>query len=314
MPERICLSRVSGSQLSLSIVGRVWSAAGQILGTQLPFPQHKEGRNPARRLLMTPFPWVTSPDSVRFHQPCSSGASPQLEDLLSQTFKLNPCVSAQSLQTCPTLPTLWPVAHQAALSMAFSRQEYWSGLPCSPPENLPNLGIKLACAWVSCIAVRFFMHWATWGAQLNPYEPTRHGGYSAGQHVVTLCLDGKRKHKGSLLPSSRGCNIAHPTHVMGKPDWMTLQIPKLGGGFCLSTHIPWRAAGWCEGVPGDEALVMSKNNGTKPLLLCTQQLGSLHEQRGPTPREPPSGRNSGKPQALFPAWDQMLRRVIGFWH
>ena len=124
MPERICLSRVSGSQLSLSIVGRLWSAAGQILGTQLPSPQHKEGRNPARRLLMTPFPRVTSPDSVRFHQPCSSGASPQLEDLLSQTFKLNPCVSAQLLQTCPTLPTLWTVAHQAALSMAFSRQEY----------------------------------------------------------------------------------------------------------------------------------------------------------------------------------------------
>ena len=90
MPERICLSRVSGSQLSLSIVGRVWSAAGRILGTQLPSPQHREGRNPARRLLMTPFPRVTSPDSVRFHQLCSSGAPPPLEDLLSQTFELNP--------------------------------------------------------------------------------------------------------------------------------------------------------------------------------------------------------------------------------
>ena len=38
--------------------------------------------------------------------------------------------------------TLWPVAHQAPLSMGFSRQEYWSGLPCPPPGDLPNSGIK----------------------------------------------------------------------------------------------------------------------------------------------------------------------------
>ena len=38
--------------------------------------------------------------------------------------------------------TLWTVAHQAPLSMGFSRQEYWSGLPCPPPGDLPNLGIE----------------------------------------------------------------------------------------------------------------------------------------------------------------------------
>ena len=38
--------------------------------------------------------------------------------------------------------TLWPVAHQAPLSMGFSRQEYWSGLPCPPPGDLPDPGIK----------------------------------------------------------------------------------------------------------------------------------------------------------------------------
>ena len=32
-------------------------------------------------------------------------------------------------------------AHQALLSMGFSRKEYWSGLPCPPPEDLPNPGI-----------------------------------------------------------------------------------------------------------------------------------------------------------------------------
>ena len=34
------------------------------------------------------------------------------------------------------------VAHQAPLCMGFSRQEYWSGLPCPPPGDLPNPGIK----------------------------------------------------------------------------------------------------------------------------------------------------------------------------
>ena len=38
---------------------------------------------------------------------------------------------------------LWTVALQAPLSMEFSRQEYWSGLPCPPPWDLPNPGIEL---------------------------------------------------------------------------------------------------------------------------------------------------------------------------
>ena len=37
---------------------------------------------------------------------------------------------------------LWTVAHQAPLSMGFSRQEYWRGLPCPPPGDLPNPGIE----------------------------------------------------------------------------------------------------------------------------------------------------------------------------
>ena len=38
--------------------------------------------------------------------------------------------------------TLWTIARQAPLSMAFSRQEYWSWLPCPPPGDLPTLGIE----------------------------------------------------------------------------------------------------------------------------------------------------------------------------
>ena len=38
--------------------------------------------------------------------------------------------------------TPWSIAHQAPLSMGFSRQEYWSGLPFPSPGNLPNSGIE----------------------------------------------------------------------------------------------------------------------------------------------------------------------------
>ena len=37
--------------------------------------------------------------------------------------------------------TLWTIAHQTPLSMGFSRQEYWSGLPFSPPGDLPDIEI-----------------------------------------------------------------------------------------------------------------------------------------------------------------------------
>ena len=38
--------------------------------------------------------------------------------------------------------TPWSVAHQAPLPHEFSKQEHWSGLPCPPPEDLPNPGIE----------------------------------------------------------------------------------------------------------------------------------------------------------------------------
>ena len=54
--------------------------------------------------------------------------------------------------------SLWPyrLAHQSPLSMGFSRQEYWSGLPGPPPGNLPNPGIELLSACIYCFAGGFF--------------------------------------------------------------------------------------------------------------------------------------------------------------
>ena len=40
--------------------------------------------------------------------------------------------------------TLWPVSRQAPLTMGFSRQEYWNGVPCPPPGDLPHSGMESA--------------------------------------------------------------------------------------------------------------------------------------------------------------------------
>ena len=45
------------------------------------------------------------------------------------------------VQSCLTLATPWIIACQAPLSMGFSRQEYWSGLPLPSPGDLPDPGI-----------------------------------------------------------------------------------------------------------------------------------------------------------------------------
>ena len=60
--------------------------------------------------------------------------------------------------------TLWTVAHKAPLSMGFPSQEYWSGLLCPPPEDLPDPGIKLTSLMSPAVTGGFFTTSATWEA------------------------------------------------------------------------------------------------------------------------------------------------------
>ena len=53
----------------------------------------------------------------------------------------------------------WTAARQAPLSLGFSRQEHWSGLPCSPPGDLANPGIEPV---FPALAGGFFTTSATW--------------------------------------------------------------------------------------------------------------------------------------------------------
>ena len=56
--------------------------------------------------------------------------------------------------------TLWAVACQVPLSMGFSRQEYWSGLPCPPPGDLPNLGLNPS--------LLYLLHWQAGSLPVAP--------------------------------------------------------------------------------------------------------------------------------------------------
>ena len=67
--------------------------------------------------------------------------------------RLSVCVHAQSY---PNLPTPWTVAHQAPLSMGFSRQESRSRLPFPSPGDLPVPGIELTSPAFGALADRFF--------------------------------------------------------------------------------------------------------------------------------------------------------------
>ena len=62
--------------------------------------------------------------------------------------------------------TPWTVAPQAPLSMGFSRQEYWSGLPFPSPGYLPDPGIELASLMSPVLTGRLFITSITWEARL----------------------------------------------------------------------------------------------------------------------------------------------------
>ena len=64
--------------------------------------------------------------------------------------------------------TLWTAAHQAPLSMGFSRQEYWSWLPCPPSGDLPDPGIKPLSLKSLALSGGFFTTSATW--KESPYR------------------------------------------------------------------------------------------------------------------------------------------------
>ena len=65
--------------------------------------------------------------------------------------------------------TLLTVSHKAPLSMEFSRQGYWSGLPFPSPGDLPDSGIRVTSLESLALAGGFFTTSATWDALCYPF-------------------------------------------------------------------------------------------------------------------------------------------------
>ena len=76
------------------------------------------------------------------------------------------CVCLQShFSRVRLFVTPWTVAHQTLVFTGFSRQEYWSRLPCTAPGGLPNPGIELKSLALSC---GFFTTSTIWEALFQP--------------------------------------------------------------------------------------------------------------------------------------------------
>ena len=74
----------------------------------------------------------------------------------------------QAAKLCPALCKAKTVAQQAPPSMGFFRQEHWSGLPCPPPGDLPNPGIKPKSLMSPAWADGYFTTSDTWEVFFDP--------------------------------------------------------------------------------------------------------------------------------------------------
>ena len=139
------------------------------------------------------------------------------------------CICVLIDQLCLTLCNPWAVACQASLSMGFSGQEYWSGLPFPSPGDFPNLGIK---TWLSYVAGRFFTIWVCgsswmwweglqlcleslicgWGQKQKCYQRTQQGG---GMCLVMLCK-GKWAPRASYGTHNRNVSWSHFQRILPK--------------------------------------------------------------------------------------------------
>ena len=68
-------------------------------------------------------------------------------------------------QSYPTLSDPWTAAYQASLSMGFSRQEYWSGLPLPSPNRIICIDNYFKCKWIKCTNQKHRLAWGGVGGE-----------------------------------------------------------------------------------------------------------------------------------------------------
>ena len=127
----------------------------------------------ASRALLLPLPWLLVPS---FPLPAFLVLKP-----------LHVCERSRfsRIQLCETP---WTAAHRAPLSTGFSRQEDCSGLPCSPPGDLPGPGIEPASPTSPALAGRVFTTNTSWGALSCPCHHLR-------SDCLSICLSSSDEHR-----------------------------------------------------------------------------------------------------------------------
>ena len=101
------------------------------------------------------------------------------------------CMHSESLQSWPTFWDPRTVAHQVPMSMGFSRQEYWSGLPCPLPGDLPNPGNGSASLMSPALAGGFFTTSANWEVLRGSILPQTPLLYRLPHNIELLVLNGR---------------------------------------------------------------------------------------------------------------------------
>ena len=133
--------------------------------------------------------------------------------------------------------TPWIVACQPPLSMRFSRQEHWRGLPCPAPEDLPDPGIEPESSASSALAGRFFSTSATWELCFTCDKLCQFQVYSGSSkiHIVVYPLP-RSRYKPSLLHQKVPPKVPIPPCSQSFPSTLFLATTDLLSFpiFCLS--------------------------------------------------------------------------------
>ena len=113
-----------------------------------------------------------------------------IHSVLIQPFWFSLSVCVLSHCCCVWLfVTLWTAAQRAPLSMGFSRQEYWNGLPCARPGDLPHPGIESVFFMSPSLAGRFFTTSITWEAPLSVQYSINYMRFSTLLYKIDFVLD-----------------------------------------------------------------------------------------------------------------------------
>ena len=97
----------------------------------------------------------------------------------------------------------WTIAHQAPLSVGFSREEFWSELPCPPPGDLPDPEIKPTSLGSPALAGRFSFSPGRLFTTDPPEKPIRSNNHQL--LVAPYPLSGTPSSVGNRLPYSSRC-------------------------------------------------------------------------------------------------------------